>query len=380
MKLMKKLFMNVFLLAGIAAATLLLGGNAQAMLIDDFNGNYGEVTGEANLSQPYFNAWGGRRTLQIFGSANDRLSVELETGAGINGILWHENGDDRANDSLVRWSQGEPDLTDGGNSDRFAIEFLSVRSDDQFNLRVDGGVNSRSVDFTVAGQGIKTILFSDFGLSPSDFESVSVIELNITGTSRLASIQIDSIQTTGPVPPVTIGGTVTGLEGSGLVLQNNGADDEPIAADGEFTFDTLLAPGSSYNVTVATSPINPEQECFVARGSGTVPTIPVTNVAVICAPPDVADLAYVSKTAGCNGNSPCYTSINNAIRGEASGTEIRITAADYNEAVILLANKGLTLSGGWNSDYSNQSSQTTIDTLTVENGRVETKFIVIDGP
>jgi hypothetical protein len=180
--------------------------------------------------------------------------------------------------------------------------------------------------------------------------------------------------------PVTIGGSVFGLEGSDLVLQNNGTDDENIAGNGAFTFDTPLTPGSSYDVTVATDPSNPEQECFVARGSGTVPTIPVTNVAVICAPPHEAPLAYVSKTAGCNGNSPCYTIINNAIGGEASGTEIRVTAADYDEAVILSANKGLTLSGGWNSDYSNQSSQTTIDTLTVENGRVETKFIVIDGP
>jgi hypothetical protein len=182
-------------------------------------------------------------------------------------------------------------LTDGGNSDRFAIEFLSVRSDDQFNLRVDGGVHSRSVEFTVAGPGTKTILFSDFGLLPSDFESVSLVELNITGTSPLASIQIDSIQTTGPVPPVTIGGTVTGLEGSGLVLQNNGADDEPIAADGEFTFDTLLTPGTSYSVTVKTQPSG--QFCTVDKGSGTVPAEGVDDVLVTC-----GDLPLLDKIIG----------------------------------------------------------------------------------
>jgi hypothetical protein len=81
MKLMKKLFMKVFLLTGIAAATLLLGGSAQAMLIDDFNGSYGEVSGEEIKTQIYFNAWGGERTLQIDASFDDRLSVELETGA-----------------------------------------------------------------------------------------------------------------------------------------------------------------------------------------------------------------------------------------------------------------------------------------------------------
>jgi hypothetical protein len=87
--------------------------------------------------------------------------------------------------------------------------------------------------------------------------------------------------------PVTIGGTVTGLESdSGLVLQNNLTDDKPIAAAGPFAFDTPLQPGSTYSVTVLTNPTNPAQECFVERGSGPVPFEDVTIVAVICAPPD----------------------------------------------------------------------------------------------
>jgi hypothetical protein len=86
----------------------------------------------------------------------------------------------------------------------------------------------------------------------------------------------------GPTEPVTIGGNVSGLEGSGLVLQNNGDDDEPISADGGFTFDTPLTPSSTYNVTVKTQPSNPAQTCTVANGSGTVPTTDVTNVAVTC--------------------------------------------------------------------------------------------------
>ena len=87
----------------------------------------------------------------------------------------------------------------------------------------------------------------------------------------------------GPPPePVTIGGSVSGLVGSGLILQNNGSDDLPIAGDGPFTFDTPLTPGNSYNVTVATNPTNPAQICIVENGSGTVPTTAVTDVAVTC--------------------------------------------------------------------------------------------------
>jgi len=88
--------------------------------------------------------------------------------------------------------------------------------------------------------------------------------------------------------PVTIGGVVTGLEGSGLVLQNNGADDEAVVPGTApedpvfFSFDTPLAPNSSYNVTVKTQPSNPAQTCRVTDCCGFVPSQPVTDVEVTC--------------------------------------------------------------------------------------------------
>ena len=99
----------------------------------------------------------------------------------------------------------------------------------------------------------------------------------------------------GPQPdPVTIGGSVTGLEGSGLVLRNNGDDDELIAADGEFTFDTPLTPGGFYNVTVSTQPTDPAQTCSVENGSGTVPDQAVTDVAFSCAEVVLGDVRKVA--------------------------------------------------------------------------------------
>ena len=82
--------------------------------------------------------------------------------------------------------------------------------------------------------------------------------------------------------PVTIGVTVTGLEGSGLVLQNNCSDDLTITGNDSFTFDTALAPGTSYNVTVATNPTDPAQTCLVENGSGQVPLEDVSDGAVTC--------------------------------------------------------------------------------------------------
>lgn len=90
-----------------------------------------------------------------------------------------------------------------------------------------------------------------------------------------------------PPPPAPaafqIGGSVSGLGGSGLVLQLNGAADLPISASGNFRFPKRLAKGSTYNVTVKSSPASPvKQTCTVSQGSGTVASAAVTNIAVTC--------------------------------------------------------------------------------------------------
>ena len=80
-----------------------------------------------------------------------------------------------------------------------------------------------------------------------------------------------------------IGGSVSGLVGSGLVLQNNGGGNLPVAADGSFAFADRLATGVAYSVTVLSQPTSPSQSCTVARGSGSVGSADITNVAVTCA-------------------------------------------------------------------------------------------------
>jgi len=79
----------------------------------------------------------------------------------------------------------------------------------------------------------------------------------------------------------TIGGSVSGLNGSGLVLQLNGGHDLAITADGPFTFATSLIYGQSYVATIANQPDG--QACTVANGTGTVGDADVTDLAVTCA-------------------------------------------------------------------------------------------------
>ncbi len=75
--------------------------------------------------------------------------------------------------------------------------------------------------------------------------------------------------------------TVSGLLGSGLVLQNSGGDDLAIPTNGRYSFATSLAFGDAYAVAVRTSPEVPTQACTVVGGSGTVGSAEI-NVVVNC--------------------------------------------------------------------------------------------------
>ncbi|MGJ7524736.1 lactonase family protein [Variovorax sp. GB1P17] len=90
---------------------------------------------------------------------------------------------------------------------------------------------------------------------------------------------------TPPTPPVAtypVSGTVAGLKGSGLVLQNNAGDDLPVAANGVVRFAVPMASSARYAVTVKAQPTNPAQTCTVNNGSGTVVDVAIADVAVVC--------------------------------------------------------------------------------------------------
>ncbi|TMH43804.1 MAG: hypothetical protein E6H56_02840 [Betaproteobacteria bacterium] len=103
---------------------------------------------------------------------------------------------------------------------------------------------------------------------------------NASGT--LAGANVTNVTVTCTTNTHTIGGTVGGLSGTGLVLQNNGGDNLTVLANGAFTFSTAIASGSPYAVTVLTQPTNPSQTCTVTNGSASVGSGDVTNVTVTC--------------------------------------------------------------------------------------------------
>lgn len=103
---------------------------------------------------------------------------------------------------------------------------------------------------------------------------------NPTGTISNANVTIVTVTCT--TNSYTVGGTVSGLSGSGLMLQNNSGDNLSVTANGSFSFANAVASGGTYDVSVATAPSNPVQTCTVANGSGTVTNAGVTNITVSC--------------------------------------------------------------------------------------------------
>jgi len=108
----------------------------------------------------------------------------------------------------------------------------------------------------------------------------SVTNGSATATANVTNVQVNC------APTYTVGGTVSGLDGSGLVLQDNGGDNLTISGTGtvNFTFATPLLAGANYAVTIKTQPTNPSQTCVVANGTGTI-IGSVNNVQVTCPQP-----------------------------------------------------------------------------------------------
>ena len=118
------------------------------------------------------------------------------------------------------------------------------------------------------------------------------------GSGTIAGTNVTNVTVTCASSAHTVGGTVVGLVGSGLVLQNNGGNDVAISGNGNFAFSTPIASGTAYAVTVKTQPSTPTQTCTVTNGSGNMGSSNVTSMAVSCATNTYAVSVAVSGLAG----------------------------------------------------------------------------------
>ncbi|MBN8728042.1 MAG: hypothetical protein J0H15_10130 [Xanthomonadales bacterium] len=153
-------------------------------------------------------------------------------------------------------------------------------------------ISCASVDIDLSSDGGNTWSASLASNVPNSGNAIIVVPSVTTSQARVRvscanniffNVSPANFSITPGTGSYTVGGTVSGLLGSGLSLKLNGDAALPIAGNGAFTFPTTLAAGSVYSVTVATQPTAPAQVCTVSNGSGTIGTGNVTNVQVNCA-------------------------------------------------------------------------------------------------
>src|SRR6266513_1028791 len=168
-----------------------------------------------------------------------------------------------ANVASISISCATKTFTDGGTVSGLTGSGLVLRNNGGNDLSIGGNGAFTFTAPILSGAAYAATVFAQ-PTTPSQTCSVT------NGSGNVASANVTNISVSCATNSFTIGGTVSGLSGSGLVLRNNGGNDRAISSNGAFTFSTAILPGATYAVTVLAQPTNPSHTCSGTNGSGTV--------------------------------------------------------------------------------------------------------------
>jgi sugar lactone lactonase YvrE len=221
-----------------------------------------------------------------------------------------------------------------GNDPSIGADF-SLFSDGQGDCPLTTASSSSPGTLTAGALCVYSVTFAPIAAGSPLSESLVLTDNNLNAISPSpAATQTIGLSGVGVSLTYTVGGSVTGLVGSGLVLQDNLGDNLPISGNGPFTFATAIATGNPYSVTVLSSPI--AQNCAVSEGSGTVATANITNVLVSCTtiPSYGLSVTEIGSGSGTVTSSPGAISCidaNGSVTGTCSdsylnGTPVTLTA------------------------------------------------------
>jgi large repetitive protein len=137
----------------------------------------------------------------------------------------------------------------------------------------------------------------------------------------------------------SIGGSVQGLLGQGLVLTDELGQLVSLSSSGDFALPTPRAFGAPYNVTITSQPKKPSQTCVLESGSGTTPAQDVASLSIRCTTQEfllggtVSGLAAGNSLRLVNGTAEVAIGGNGAFsfpKAMASGAsyEVRVKALD----------------------------------------------------
>jgi len=224
-----------------------------------------------------------------FGSA---YSVTVETGpAGLTCTASNASGTMPAsNVTNIVIACSDQSYTVGGTISGLTASGL-VLANGSDTLSVSSGASSFTMPTPVAYTSAYdvTVQTQPTGLTCSVSNGTGTM-----GTAAVTNITVACSATT-----YTVGGTISGLTASGLVLLDNGGDPTTISANAtQFTMNTGLAYGSTYAITVQTQPAG--LVCSVSNGTGTVGAADVTSVSIACVPNFTLLYSFAGGSDGVN--------------------------------------------------------------------------------
>ncbi|MCF8145031.1 MAG: hypothetical protein K9N21_14030 [Deltaproteobacteria bacterium] len=75
---------------------------------------------------------------------------------------------------------------------------------------------------------------------------------------------------------------------------------------------------------------------------------------------------HVDPSGPCNGYMPCFSSIQEGIDAAASGATVKVVEGGYPEHLVIRETRDLDLKGGWDAGFMNQTSTTTVRSVTID--------------
>lgn len=242
-------------IAGLSASGLVLTNNGGDSL------NVLAGSNSFQFSSPVHS--GGQYDVAI-ASQPSGLTCTVSRGSGTNVVAAVNN---------IAIACGDTTYTVGGSISGLTASGLTIEDNGSDSLTVQQSATSFQFATPVSSGSAYdvTVATQPSGLTCTVADAAgSHVQANIT-----------TVQITCNAATFAIGGTVSGLAASGLVLQDNAADNLAVSSgSATFLFDTPVAYDSPYDVTVLSQPTG--ETCTVDHGAGTA-TQTVSDVAVSCA-------------------------------------------------------------------------------------------------
>jgi hypothetical protein len=283
----------------VAACSGVPGGSSSSGTGSNTTGSVtigGTVAGLTGTGLVLQNNAAGNLTVAA-GATTFTFATSVASGGGKYAVTVLTQPSNPAQTCLVTSGSG---VTASSNVTSVAVSCTTTPVTATIGGNISGLVSGSSVilqdnggdSLTVTASGPFT--FKTAVTGPTDAYAVTVLTqpstpnqiCTVAAGSGTATANVTNVAVT-CVLSYSVGGTVNGVVGTGLILQNSSDLEQltisPANGNQAFTFKNLVPTGTAYTVTIAAQPTGPTQTCAVTPGTGTgTATANVTSVVINC--------------------------------------------------------------------------------------------------